>query len=117
VSPVTLPQSDVARVRRWVEAQNDRMADVADQLRIDVDVDPRAITIVECRPTSREDFGPEWARQEIARLRYTRSTGTWALYWPDRNSQFHAYDGVDPTPDVEQLLAEIDADPDGIFWG
>lgn len=66
-----------------------------------------------------EDFGPEWTRQEIARLRYTKSTGVWpwTLYWPDRNSRFHRYEDLEPTPTIDRLLAEVDADPICIFWG
>jgi len=35
----------------------------------------------------------------------------------DRNLELHLYDLVDPTPNIEALLAEIDADPTAIFWG
>src|SRR3954447_16304452 len=31
--------------------------------------------------------------------------------------RWERYDGVGPAADVEPLLAEIDADPDGAFWG
>ena len=55
-----------------------------------------------------------WRR---ARLRYTKSTGTWALYRPDRQSNVHRYQDLDPAPMVDRLLAEIDADPICIFWG
>lgn len=86
-------------------------------MRVEMDVDGRAITILECRPPWREDFGPEWTRQEIARMRYTKSTGVWTLCWPDRHSKFHRYEDLDPTPTIDRLLAEIDADPRCIFWG
>jgi hypothetical protein len=52
----------------------------------------------------------------VARLRFTRSRG-WQLYWPDRNSHFHLYEAVKPTHDINVLLAEIDSDPTGIFFG
>lgn len=55
-----------------------------------------------------------WRR---AFLRYTKSTGTWALYRPDRQSNVHRYQDLDPAPMVDRLLAEIDADPICIFWG
>ncbi len=48
------------------------------EIRDAMDVDPRSVTISECRPPGGGDFGPEWIRQEIARLRCTKSTGTWA---------------------------------------
>ena len=41
----------------------------------------------------------------------------WAIYWRDRNLKHDLYDLVEPTPSVEPLLAEIDADPTCIFWG
>ena len=113
-----IPDLDLVRVRRWIDKRNAEMPQhVQDQLRFEIDVTDRAITILECRPPWREDFGPEWTRQEIARLRYTKSMGVWALYWPDRHSKFHRYEELDPTATVERLLAEIDADPICIFWG
>lgn len=114
---MSLPETDLARVRRWVAGQNERIGEHIDEVRVETDVDARAISILECRPPWREDFGPEWTRQEIARMRYTKSTGVWALYWPDRNAKFHRYEGLDPTPTIDRLLAEIDADPTCIFWG
>ena len=41
----------------------------------------QAVTIVECRPPWREDYGPEWTRMRIARLRYVGSTRLWTLYY------------------------------------
>lgn len=114
---MSLPETDVARVRRWVERRNEENGEFIGEMRVEMDADGRAITIFDCRPPLREEFGPEWVRQEVARLRYTKSTGTWTLYWPDRHSRFHRYEGVDPTSKIERLLEEVDADPLCIFWG
>ena len=86
-------------------------------IRYEMDVDSRSITILECRPPWREGFGTEWTRRPIARLRYTKVRRDWQIYWRDRNLKFHAYDLVDPTPNIEALLAHLDDDPTGIFWG
>ncbi len=80
----------------------------------------QAVTIVECRPPWREDYGPEWTRMPIARLRYVESIRLWTLY-------YHRHTG---TPVVgratrcsarprriDELLDEIDRDPICIFWG
>ncbi|MEZ5323372.1 MAG: DUF3024 domain-containing protein [Microthrixaceae bacterium] len=56
-------------------------------------------------------------RQEIARLQYTKLAGGWTLYRPDRHSRCHRYEDLGPTPTIDRLLAEIDADPICIFWG
>lgn len=90
---------------------------IRDQVRVECDVAPRHLTIVETRPPWCADFGPEWTRFPIARLRYTKTTGTWELYWRDRNLRFHRYDLLAPSPLVDDLLAEIERDPTAIFWG
>jgi hypothetical protein len=88
-----------------------------DQIRIECDVAPRHLTILECRPPWREGFGPEWTCFPIARLRYTKTSKTWSLLWRDRNLRFHEYDRVAPSARVDDLLSEIDRDPTAIFWG
>ena len=110
-----LPDLDVARVRRWCDGRVP--AHVRDQLRVECDIAPGHLTIVECRPPWRDERGAEWTRFPIARLRYTKVTNTWSLYWRDRNLRFHQYDRVAPSARVEDLLTEIDRDPTHIFWG
>jgi hypothetical protein len=91
--------------------------DARHQVRVECDVTSRQVTIVERRAPWREDFGPEWTSVRLARLRYTASTRSWALYWRDRNLRFHSYDQLAPSARIDDLLAEIDRDPTGIFWG
>ena len=38
-------------------------------------------------------------------------------HWRDRNLRFHLYDQLEPSPDIGDLLDEIDRDPTAIFWG
>jgi len=110
-----LPDLDVARVRRWCDQRVP--AHARDQVRVECDVAPRHLTILECRPPWREDFEPDWTRFPIARLRYAKTSKIWSLLWRDRNLQFHEYDRVAPSARVEDLLSEIDRDPTAIFWG
>jgi hypothetical protein len=37
--------------------------------------------------------------------------------WAGRNRRWHRYDDLDPTPQPDDLLKEIDEDPLSIFWG
>jgi hypothetical protein len=110
-----LPETDVARVQRWCRARVPEH--VRDEVRVEADVAGRHLTIVECRPPWRAEFGPEWTRFPIARLRYTQGTRLWSLYWRDRNLEFHEYNRVPASASVEELLAEVDHDPTAIFWG
>ncbi len=75
----------------------------------------RHVTIVECRPPW-EGKG-DWERNPVARLRFTKKTGLWSLYWLDRNERFHSYDRIGANQNVQVLLNEIDQDPTCIFWG
>ncbi len=110
-----IPEDALDEIRRWADHRVPEHA--RDQVRLEVDVTERTVTIVECRPPWRPEYGPEWTRFPIARLRYTESGNRWSLYWRDRNLKFHEYDLTDPTPDVQDLLDEIDRDPTSIFWG
>ncbi len=58
-----------------------------------------------------------WTRFPIARLRYTRATATWELFWRDRELRFHRCDPAPPSPTIDDLLDEIDNDPTAVFWG
>lgn len=52
------------------------------QVKVEADVEPRHVTIVEVRPPW--DGVGEHTRFPIARLRYTATTGQWSIYWRDR---------------------------------
>jgi hypothetical protein len=115
-SPTALPpEIDVARVQRWCEAHVPERA--RHQVRLECEVDGSYLTIVERRAPWRADFGPDWTRLPVARLRYTKASEKWTLYWRDRNLRFHRYDHIKPSAHVAELIDEIDRDPTGIFWG
>ncbi|MGW5188956.1 DUF3024 domain-containing protein [Kribbella sp. NPDC004138] len=112
---MALPELDVARVQRWCIAKVPEHA--RDQLRVECELAPRHLTIVERRPPWREDLGPDWASSAIARLHYNATDRSWTLYWADQHQRFHTYDQVGPSQSVNDLLTEIDRDPTNIFWG
>ena len=113
-----IPDLDLARVRRWIDQRNGGMPPhVHDQLRFEIDVTDRTITVLECRPPWREDFGPEWMRFPICRFRYTKVCKEWSLYWRDRNLKFHEYDLAASMPHLDELIEEVKLDRTGIFWG
>lgn len=85
------------------------------QVRLEQRVRGNAITIVERRPPWREDFGPEWSSTKVAQLRYDR--GLWTLYCADGSGRWWLYPEAAPAGDVAPLLAAIDEDVTGIFWG
>ena len=112
--PDLVPELDLARIRRYCAGRIP--ARVAHLVRLEIDVEGRSVTILECRPPWSPDMGPDWTRFPIARLRFIASRTEWTLYWRDGNLRFHRY-RIDPNRDVGALLAEIEADPIAIFWG
>jgi Protein of unknown function (DUF3024) len=108
-----LPETDVARVQRWCRARVP--VQLRDQVGVEAEVAERHVTIIECRPPW--DGRGDWTRFPVARLRWTKYSGLWSLYWRDRNLRFHLYDRLDPSENIEALLAEVDQDPTAIFWG
>ena len=47
----------------------------------------------------------------------TYDAGLWTLYCSDSSDRWWLYDDADPVPEVGPLLAAIDEDVTGIFWG
>ncbi|GMU79845.1 MAG: hypothetical protein AMXMBFR46_26340 [Acidimicrobiia bacterium] len=113
-----LPETDVARARRWVERRNDELpARARGQIRYELDVAERHRTIMECRPPWRAEYGPEWTRFPIVRFHCMKARREWSTYWRDGNLKFHRYDPVPPSTALDDLLATVEVDRSGIFWG
>lgn len=110
-----IPDDALERIRQWAEHKIPE--DVRDQVRLELDVTDRTITIQECRPPWHPDMGDQWTRFPVARLRYTKARDQWSLYWRDRSLKFHEYDLAEPSSNVRDLLDEVDRDPTAIFWG
>jgi len=90
-------------------------AHVRPQLEYAVRFEGNAVTLVELRPAFRADVGR--TESPVARFRFTGTTGTWRLFWRDRNLHWHRYERVQPAKALATLMAEVQRDPTGIFWG
>lgn len=110
---MAIPELDLARIHRWAGKQVP--ARVRDLVRFEAEVDGHRVTIVEFQPSFRDK--QEWMGHPIARLRYTRTTGEWTLYWRDRNLKFHLYQDIPATPHVQEILDFLGEKSDPIFWG
>ncbi len=87
-----------------------------DQIRLSYQFRGNTVTIFEHRaPWMKGDT--EWSVMSATQLRFDLKGGMWTLYCADRNSRWHEYTNVAPAKDIDALLAEIDRDPTGIFWG
>lgn len=87
-----------------------------DQYRLEFRIRGTTVTLYECyAPLVPEQ--EKWSRAPSAQFRYDIARHVWTLYWADRNCKWHVYDDIDPTPDLVKLLAEVNTDPTGIFFG
>jgi hypothetical protein len=59
----------------------------------------------------------EWTRQDVARFRWFNSRREWQLYCQFRDLKWRLYEPRPWAKRFETLLAEVEADPTGIFWG
>ena len=90
-------------------------ARVADRLRYEFSQGRNDMFIHERRPSFTGEAS--WSTLSVARFRYNHTRGEWFLYWCDRNERWHQFVGVAGSADINDLLAVVEADPTGIFWG
>jgi Protein of unknown function (DUF3024) len=113
--PADVRQAALSQVEQFC---NERVPeDLRAQVRLEHGVRGNAITIVERRPPWSELVGPEWTTTHIAQLRYDENGRRWSLYCRDSRERWWLYDDAEPAADVGPLLAAIDEDATGIFWG
>jgi hypothetical protein len=87
----------------------------ADQLRFECEIDGHTLSIWEVRPPW--DGVGDPTRMGVARFRFFRSRGMWLLYWMRRDLKWHRYDPARSTPDLAALVAIVESDEYGAFFG
>ena len=86
-----------------------------DELRYEYAIDGYNIIISECRP--RWDNQAEWMQNPFAKIKFTRKTSDWTLYWQRANGKWLAYEPIAPTKELLVLVNEVDTDPLHTFFG
>lgn len=88
---------------------------VRHQVRLNFKFRGNSVTLFEVRPA----FGaPDvWVDIKVAQFRFDPAHSVWTLYCADRNSKWHEYYEIEPSPNFDDLLEEVEDDPTGIFWG
>jgi Protein of unknown function (DUF3024) len=65
------------------------------------------------RPSSARN----WVRSDVARFRWYQSRREWNLFCMHSDLKWHRYEYRPWAKRFTTLLAEVDRDPTGIFWG
>jgi hypothetical protein len=85
------------------------------QIRTIYKVINHSVEVYEQRPRWRN---PEkWTNTGIAKFLYIRTTKKWWLYWMRQDLKWHLYEPLPESTTIETLVAEVDKDPHGAFFG
>ena len=87
----------------------------ADEVRVTCEVEGHSVSVWEERPPWRGQG--EWTRMGVARFRYFRSCDEWQLYWMRQDLRWHLYDPDEMPADLASLVAVVEADKYGAFFG
>ena len=77
--------------------------------------DGSSIIFFESRPAFR--LPHEWREHPIAKFRWVKDRRVWQLLCLWRDLKWHRYERLPESPDLAELVAELRADPTGIFFG
>lgn len=90
-------------------------ADIRGEVNLTCTFRGNSVTLYENRPQWLNRS--QWIHMPIAQFRLNPRNGEWTLYCADRNLRWHEYPEIAPTSHFDALLAEVDKDPTGIFFG
>jgi len=86
-----------------------------DRLKLAFTFRGHSVTLFEERPAFRK---PEtWVQHKVAQFRMDKETFEWSLFWADRNGRWLPHTEFGPTRSFEHALAEVERNPNGMFWG
>ena len=114
---MALPDIQKAKATRTLEKFcHDRVPPhVRGKLKLEFEISGQYITLLEVRPVWNDPS--RHTRSGVVKFRWVTKDMKWSLYWRDRNLKWHFYEEIEPTPDFDLLIKEVDRDPTGIFWG
>ena len=90
-------------------------AHARDQVKLSYAIRGNSITLNEGRALFTEPV--KWVTIPIAQFRFDPDSHCWSLYCADRNSKWRRHEAAKPSRDLESLIAAVDTDQTGIFWG
>jgi hypothetical protein len=113
---MAIPELERARVVRALRRFCDQVpVEIRHELVRDFRFERSDVALIERRPHFQDRS--RQIEHVVAKFRYNAKRGAWTLFWPDRNSRWHTYDGFEEKRDFGDLLREVERDPTGIFFG
>jgi hypothetical protein len=88
---------------------------LSDKIRTTYEITNHDVVIFEERPGFNKP--DEWSKMPSAKFKYDRANKKWKLYWMRRDEKWHLYHTDTKSTELERLIAEVDRDPYGAFFG
>jgi hypothetical protein len=109
---MALPEEELQRVKEllglFCQARS------GDAVRLEYHARGNRVTLVESRPLF---IDPKvWNSVSVAQFEFDPAQQVWNLYWYDRKDRRQPYPTGRRRDTLEKLVAEVGADPTGIFW-
>jgi len=109
---MALPDVELNRVKGLLEVFC--QARSGDSVRLEYHIRGNRVTLVESRPLF---IDPDVLNSvSVAQFEFGEEQQVWTLYWYDRKNRRQPYPTGRNRDTLEKLLAEVGADPTGIFW-
>jgi hypothetical protein len=114
---VGLSEFEIKRIEKLFGAFCDRRVPrhLRNRIRVEFRIRNSEVELFESRPLYNDP--DTWVSTRVARFKKSTGSGTWILYWADRNAQWKRYVPCDPERDIETLLEIVEQDVIGSFWG
>jgi hypothetical protein len=90
-------------------------AHLSSEIKIEYQIRGDELTLYESRPVW--DDHAKWISGKVARFKKDPQTETWYLYWADANGRWIEYSLLPCHRDIAKLLAEVEKNGNGAFWG
>jgi DUF3024 family protein len=91
-------------------------AELRDKIRMEYEIRGRNATVWDCRPHWRDATQP-WSRMPVAQMRFDPEKHHWLLFWADRNGKWRCNESFPAARKLEDLIEEVEVDPNAFFWG
>ena len=85
------------------------------EVRIEYRIHGHEVLIYETRPPFHDPA--HWTEHGVAKLRFVRTAGEWRLFWQRASLKWQSYEPFASSRDLGELVAEVERDPHGCFFG
>ena len=117
LSPMAFTEIELKLIENTVGKMSQRRSPphLRDEVRLTYDVKDHSVEVYEERPGWRNRS--HWTRLGIAKFKYVKRTQKWHLYWMRQDLKWHLYEPLSVSRTIEKLVAEVERDPHGAFFG